>query len=523
MESLMKEKHLIVSQALAGVQDKLYAMIYVLLAGSFDTMDVLQDTNVAILKHADLYDESRPALPWFKAFAMNQVLHYRRSRRDEKLLFDTDLINELAAILSEHETATESGAVDYLALLEKCLEKLPPWQRDLMRERYQDGNKVNEMAATRLMSRVSLSVLMFRIRKTLQACVEKSLKKDGPGLEEKTVESRFACGLDAVLDGTATQEEQDEWLAQMRNNSDLKRVYVSQVRMHALMRCRHKRLFPEVPAASRKPSVVFPFGSRVSAKYRYVAAAAIFAVLLLGGLWMWQPSDYFESGSKHAILVGVCDMDEEEWLSQLTPLDLQAYEENMGFHNFHRSEPEMIKYEPGIIPNPGASIEILAIEGDTVQGRHLVKGDKVWREHLDLAVRGSMKFKLETGATLTLIGPASLDLADKRTVSLINGAVMVECADQPITLKLPGAEVYNCRAVFCVDAFSKKRYDVLTLSGVIKVVYAESSSISFLRAGDGIRLAKDAQPTRFRCLASNQDVKEKFLSGNAKIVMGKRK
>ena len=69
--------------------------------GSFDTMDVLQETNAAILKHADKYDESRPALPWFKAFAMNQVLYYRRKRRDEKLLFDTDMINEMASILDD--------------------------------------------------------------------------------------------------------------------------------------------------------------------------------------------------------------------------------------------------------------------------------------------------------------------------------------------------------------------------------------------------------------------------------------
>lgn len=182
----MQESDLTVSKALAAAQDKLYAMIYVLLAGSFDTMDVLQETNVAILKNADKYDESRPALPWFKAFAMNQVLYYRRKRRDEKLLFDTEMINELAAILDELENSEGEDEPDYVDLLEKCLDKLPPWQRELLKERYQDGERVNKMASRHLMSRVSLSVLMFRIRKSLQACIEKAVKKGGYFLSGKS-------------------------------------------------------------------------------------------------------------------------------------------------------------------------------------------------------------------------------------------------------------------------------------------------------------------------------------------------
>jgi RNA polymerase sigma-70 factor (ECF subfamily) len=490
MELVIKEQHLIVSQALAGAQDKLYAMIYVLMAGSFDTMDVLQETNVAILKHADSYDESRPALPWFKAFAMNQVLYYRRVRRDEKLLFDTDMINDLAAILDEYEDQTENSEADYVDLLEKCLEKLPPWQRDLLKERYQDGAKVNKMAATRLMSRVSLSVLMFRIRKVLQSCIEKAVKKGDSVVSGENIENDFVRELEAVLDGTATHLEQAKLFDEMRRTPDLKRVYVAHARLHAILHCRNNRFFSKLSASSNNASV--ESFSVSYQRFRYPVAAAISAILLLGGLLMWRSDRGGLFSSEYDIHVRVCDIDQDEWLHQITPLDLQAYEENMGFHKFQESEPEMIKYEPGVISNPGAGIEIIAMVGKAIQGRHLVC-------------------------------PAELDIKDERTLSLQSGAVMLACVDQPVILKLPDAELHNCNAVVCVDHSARKKCDVLTLSGVVKMIYSEDDSVCYLSDGDGIRLVHRDEPVHFQCIASNQDAEEKFLSGKSKIVMKKRR
>ena len=141
----MRSHDLIVSRALAKAQHSLYAMIDVLLEGSIDAMDVLQETNMAILRLADQYDPVRSELPWFKAFAMNQVLYYRRVRRDEKLVFDSDMINGLAQILEAEEAGEEERQP--LDLLERCLEKLPSWQRELLMERYQKGERVEETTA----------------------------------------------------------------------------------------------------------------------------------------------------------------------------------------------------------------------------------------------------------------------------------------------------------------------------------------------------------------------------------------
>ena len=418
-----------------------------------------------------------------------------------------------------YENSAEEGEPDYVDLLEKCLEKLPPWQRDLLKERYQDGEKVNKMAAKRLMTRVSLSVLMFRIRKALQSCIDKAVKKMDSVLPGKNVENIFVNKLEAVLDGTATEPEQNELMDEMRRNPELMRVYVAHARMHALMHCRNNRLFAE-EAESTESAATDAFNV-FERKFRYSVAAAVSVLITFAGLWFWQSGGSSLFNNENVIQVMACDMEEDEWLNQITPLELQAYEENLGFHEFHEPEPEMIKYEPGIIANPGAGIEILAIEGDDMLGRHLVKGDKVWREHLKLPVEASMKFKLETGATVTLFGPATLDIENQSKVSLRSGAIMVACADQSLTLKLPDAKVQNHNAVFCADVSEKGKCDVLTLSGLVKMIQSKNNTACYLQGGDGMRLALKEDPIRFRCMETNGDTEEKFLSGKSRIVMRK--
>lgn len=510
----MKEKSLIVSEALAGAQDKLYAMIYVLLAGSFDTMDVLQETNMEILRHAETYDPARPALPWFKAFALNQVLYYRRVKRDEKLVFDSALVNELADILADEEASSGDGTTDAVDLLEKCLDKLPPWQRDLLKERYQKGKKVNEMARKRFLSRVSLSVLMFRMRKVLQACIEGTAKEAAAqrGPEE---EGAFIRGLEALLDGSATQAEKAALVARMREHPELKRVYVVHARLHALMRCRKDRFFTDACAMGGATAVIRRSPRSV---VRRVAAAATFALILAGAARMWRGAP---SPVPQTIAVEECES-EDEWLAQLTPLDLQAYEENMGFHELRQEQEEIRKYEPGLLTNPGIGIEILALSAAQEKKLVLIAGNYVRRSRLALD-GGSIKFRLDSGAVITLFGPGEIELKDGQALLLRGGMVVVENFGNDLCVAVPGATLRNqAGTTFCADLSEKGTTDVVVLSGTLQLVSAEDGWSKRLSMGEGVRMANGQGPVRFRCRDVGDGLKQKFLSGHSKIAMQKR-
>jgi RNA polymerase sigma-70 factor (ECF subfamily) len=496
----MKSGNLIVSEALAGAQETLYAMIYVLLEGAFDTMDVLQETNMAILRHADLYDPSRPALPWFKAFAMNQVLYFRRVRHDEKLVFDTDLVNDLADLLAAEEAAEEKQ--DLFALLEACLKKLPPWQRDLLMERYQKGKKVNEMARKRFLSRVSLSVMMFRIRQALKTCIEGMLAKHPVTGSES--DRAFVSNLEALLDGSASEAERCALATSMVERPDLRNVYVSHARLHALMRCRNGRFFAD---QARHP--VWSTAARI------LRRAAAVAAILGAALAVWGALRIARGAGEGAIAAEAYE-EGDAWLAQLSPLDMQAYREHMGFDALQPELAPLQKYEPGSISNPGAGIEI--VEPD----RLLAKGDRVWRERLTVD-SGKLTFKLETGAQVTLFGPAEVELHDEDAVSVVSGTLLVECGEKPLRVTVRGMSVQNRNVTFCVNAPNDRQADVVVLSGTLQAGFVDCGRIGHLDAGDGVRLVKGRESLRFRCLVPERELREKIFAGVSVITMRNRR
>jgi RNA polymerase sigma-70 factor, ECF subfamily len=83
-------------QLLTGVQSRLYAYICSLLGESAGASDVLQETNLALWDKVQDYDPSRPFLPWAYRIAYLQVLAYRKRCARNRLLFDDQLVSELA-------------------------------------------------------------------------------------------------------------------------------------------------------------------------------------------------------------------------------------------------------------------------------------------------------------------------------------------------------------------------------------------------------------------------------------------
>lgn len=484
-------------------------MIFVLLEGSIDTMDVLQETNMAILRNAHLYDPSRPALPWFKAFAMNQVLYYRRTRHDSKLVFNTDMVNEFAAVLTEVESSDRGR--DPLDLLEMCLKKLKPWQRELLLERYQNKRKVNEMARKRRVSRVSLSVMMFRLRQALKSCMEGvAYDRSVQGSDE--VDREFVEQLETLLDSVASRDEHVSLSEKMCSRPALKQVYVSHARLHALLLSGSDKLF-----ADQLDSVA---GAGSSMRFKkvlaYVAATAAAFVL-------WVVISALFAGSSAGLIQVETYGDDEAWLAQLTPLDMQAYRENMGFDVSQGELNPLQKYEPGSIPNPGAGIEIIEMDlGDG--GRHLLTaGDRVWRESLKLE-SGRLAFRLETGVEITLLGPAELQLHDSGSATLVSGRLVAECREQPLLVVAPGVAVQNRNVAFYVNAVEKKQLaDVIVLSGTLQAAFTECGRLGHLAAGEGVRVVKLWDMMRFRCLASESELKDRLFAGKSGINVRNRR
>lgn len=159
---------------LTKAQIDLYAFICMLLGHRDDAEDILQETNLMLMRHAAEYDGQRAFLPWAKAFAYNQVRKYLKSRSRSPLVFSGELVDAIA-----DDALREEGADRHeLELLDRCIKKLTPAQRGLIQNRYFEDQSVESLAGRMNKSPVSVYVQIHRIRKLLGKCIESYLRTE---------------------------------------------------------------------------------------------------------------------------------------------------------------------------------------------------------------------------------------------------------------------------------------------------------------------------------------------------------
>ena len=158
-------------QLLTGVQSRLYAYVCSLLGEAAGAHDVLQETNLALWDKAREYDPSRPFLPWAYRIAYLQVLAYRKSCARSRLVFNEQLVSELA-----EETVSHDADFDQrLDALGHCIDKLPGHRREILDRRYRHGDSVDQIAERLSKAPNVVAASLYRIRKILLDCIESRL------------------------------------------------------------------------------------------------------------------------------------------------------------------------------------------------------------------------------------------------------------------------------------------------------------------------------------------------------------
>ena len=161
---------------LTNSQRKLHAYIFSLVWNPADADDVLQETNIVLLKKAAEYDSSRDFLPWALAIARFQALAGLKRRQRLRFVFDDALATCLADDAAREDPVFEARRL----ALATCLQKLPPAHRDLLLRRYEPKAVVGDMAATLGLSLKALSDRLRRIREKLLQCIVRTLAEEAP-------------------------------------------------------------------------------------------------------------------------------------------------------------------------------------------------------------------------------------------------------------------------------------------------------------------------------------------------------
>ncbi len=133
--------------------------------------EVMQDV---ILVLWEKFDAAADFQGWAFGVAKNVALRHLRRQSRDRHVFDDELVNQLAddavALVPVHDGHREA--------LERCLDKLPAAQRELVLTAYTKGTRMDELAIGRGQTPMALYKLLHRIRQALLECVERTIAKE---------------------------------------------------------------------------------------------------------------------------------------------------------------------------------------------------------------------------------------------------------------------------------------------------------------------------------------------------------
>jgi RNA polymerase sigma-70 factor (ECF subfamily) len=136
--------------------------------------DLAQETFIAAFAQLARFRPGEELGPWLKAIARHKVLshlrsHYRRGAALDRLR--TQALEKVADELGRAQEGDDARGIDRLR---RCLDKLPARLREAIRARYYERRRVTAIAQALGATAAAVSSLLFRGRKELESCMEKS-------------------------------------------------------------------------------------------------------------------------------------------------------------------------------------------------------------------------------------------------------------------------------------------------------------------------------------------------------------
>ncbi|MEM1353832.1 MAG: sigma-70 family RNA polymerase sigma factor [Planctomycetota bacterium] len=139
--------------------------------------DLVQEVATVVAEKVDLYEPERPFLPWALGIARNLILKYMQRRSRDPLVFDGDLLGDLA----QAHIRLADGAKSRKAALHECVGRLTSQRKDLIEKRYFRGIGIKPLARELGRSEAAVSMLLLRIRQSLARCIRERLAAQAEG------------------------------------------------------------------------------------------------------------------------------------------------------------------------------------------------------------------------------------------------------------------------------------------------------------------------------------------------------
>jgi RNA polymerase sigma-70 factor (ECF subfamily) len=161
-----------VVQVLLRERRRLTAAVTAVLRDVHAADDVFQQVVLDALKSRDQFREPDHLVAWALRAARHRAVDLLRVRR-ASVLDDAAL-----AALEEHWASLPAGEVPArVEALERCLDRLPQHNREVLRLRYEEGLRCAEVAARLRRTAEAVYQSLSRLHRALRDCIEHELSR----------------------------------------------------------------------------------------------------------------------------------------------------------------------------------------------------------------------------------------------------------------------------------------------------------------------------------------------------------
>ncbi len=279
----------------------------------------------------------------------------------------------------------------------------------------------------------------------------------------KNDHSAFEHMCHAVLEGSATEAELEQFRQRLHSNGSERKAYADQAQMHALLTWQKGRAAVPVPFVLAPTD--FPVPSNIVAfPFRKAVLAA--AAVLVAGFAVWQIADRRQSDGAMAV-------------ADATPAPVEK----------------------------GVSIDILASTGSPYQ-----VGQRVVLESLKMNA-GSLRFRISSGAVVDVEGPVTLEFVNPMRMRLLRGSATTDVGSEAkgFVVDTASATVLDIGTRFGVSYGDDGSTDIVVLEGEVQVFRAgvpksPETKLASLYEGEGARMvSREAKIQRLQAAALRGD------------------
>lgn len=152
----------------------IYGLIRTMVFNRTDADDLLQDIAVVLWREFDKFQPNTNFNRWAYSVTINQIRYFRQKHHRNVLGRSEPLFEAMVTAVERLSDCKD----DFLAALNRCMEKLEGEERQLLRHRYEPDVTTTSIAHELGCSVSTVSRLLNRIQKRLLRCIRRTVKEE---------------------------------------------------------------------------------------------------------------------------------------------------------------------------------------------------------------------------------------------------------------------------------------------------------------------------------------------------------